>query len=158
VTIRKQSLNVAINAFVDTDVKTYVDVGHSNWVGASEMASRLSTIEIAKTKGISVNVSNFQTNESSKAYASSVLAGLNNGALRAVVDSSRNGVGPPSNNQWCNALGRKVGTSSSITQDGIVDAYLWIKVPGESDGTGANCSNGTSEGSFWLEYALGLVD
>ncbi len=157
-TVRKESLNAAIEELAKTDAKIYVDAGHSEWVEANVIADRLNTLSMERTKGIAVNVSNFQTNEDSKQYASDVLSGLNVKDLRAVVDSSRNGVGPPSDNQWCNALGRRVGMASTYTQDGVVDGYLWIKVPGESDGTGPECSNGIKEGSFWLEYALGLVD
>lgn len=157
-TVRKESLNAAIEELAKTDAKIYVDAGHSEWVGADVISDRLNTLQMERTKGIAVNVSNFQTNEDSRQYASEVLSGLSVKNLRAVVDTSRNGVGPPSDNQWCNALGRRVGATSSWSQDGIVDGYLWIKVPGESDGTGPSCSNGIKEGSFWLEYALGLVD
>lgn len=156
--IRKESLNAAISELAKTDARIYIDAGHSEWVGSNEMAQRLNTLDMKQTRGISVNVSNFQTNKDSKQYASDVLSKLNVKNLGAVVDSSRNGVGPPSNKQWCNALGRKVGTSSVMEKDGVIDGYLWIKVPGESDGTGPNCSNGIKEGSFWLEYALGLVN
>ena len=34
----------------------------------------------------------------------------------------------------------------------LVDAFLWIKTPGESDGT---CSGGPAAGKWWGEYALG---
>lgn len=156
--VRKQSLNAAIEELAKTNARVYVDAGHAAWIGAAEMAARLNTLNMASTKGISVNVSNFQTNDRSKSYAASVLAGLSSPGLRAVVDSSRNGAGPPTNNQWCNPLGRKVGTSSIMRQDSVVDGYLWIKIPGESDGSGAACNNGTAEGTFWLDYALSLVD
>lgn len=41
------------------------------------------------------------------------------------------------------------------TQTGhpLVDAYLWIKTPGESDG---ECGGGPRAGQWWAEYALGL--
>ncbi|ROS78999.1 glycoside hydrolase family 6 protein [Cellulomonas sp. PhB143] len=77
----------------------------------------------------------------------------------AVLDTSRNGQGPwtgapaggytpgdgdASNDDpevWCNPPGRGVGeTPSTTTPDAVVDAYLWIKVPGESDG---QCYRGT---------------
>jgi endoglucanase len=35
-----------------------------------------------------------------------------------------------------------------------VDAYLWIKRPGESDGS---CHGGPPAGAWWPDYALGLA-
>ncbi len=37
----------------------------------------------------------------------------------------------------------------------MADALLWVKPPGESDGT---CRPGEpSAGTFWVDYALGLA-
>jgi len=35
-----------------------------------------------------------------------------------------------------------------------VDAFLWIKIPGESDGT---CQGCPPAGTWWPAYALGLA-
>jgi endoglucanase len=40
------------------------------------------------------------------------------------------------------------------TGDPLADAFLWIKAPGESDGT---CNGGPSAGTWWPDYALGLA-
>lgn len=155
--VRKKSLNGAINELSKTDARIYIDAGHSEWVSPVDTVKRLQMLDMSKTDGISVNVSNYQTNADSKEFATNVLDQLAVPQLNAVVDTSRNGNGPPAGNEWCNPLGRRVGTSSVMKQDGRVAGYLWIKVPGESDGSGSTCSNGTREGSFWLEYAIGLV-
>ena len=39
-------------------------------------------------------------------------------------------------------------------RDPLVDAYLWVKRPGESDG---ECKGGPKAGDWWPEYALGLA-
>jgi endoglucanase len=62
----------------------------------------------------------------------------------AVVDTSRNGQGPwtpPADHPegdpqvWCNPPDRGLGLRpTTSTGDPYVDAYLWIKIPGESDG------------------------
>ncbi|WP_205719388.1 glycoside hydrolase family 6 protein [Actinomadura geliboluensis] len=92
-----------------------------------------------------------------------------------VLDTSRNGQGPwtPPAGQysdpqvWCNPPGRGLGyRPSTRTGDPLVDAFLWIKRPGESDG---QCTRGTAgpedpeygvvdpaAGAWWAEYALGL--
>ena len=65
-----------------------------------------------------------------------------------VVDTSRNGVGPwtpdqvyPDPQVWCNPLDRGLGLRPTTdTGSELIDAYLWVKVPGESDG---ECFRGT---------------
>jgi endoglucanase len=53
-----------------------------------------------------------------------------------VIDTSRNGRGPWQGDQdWCNPPGRGTGPlPTAATGNALVDAYLWVKVPGESDG------------------------
>ncbi|WP_029289470.1 glycoside hydrolase family 6 protein [Cellulomonas sp. HZM] len=66
-----------------------------------------------------------------------------------VIDTSRNGKGywtPPAGKYsdaetWCNPPGRGLGDLPTLsTGDAYVDALLWIKIPGESDG---KCYRGT---------------
>lgn len=66
-----------------------------------------------------------------------------------VIDTSRNGQGPwvaPTGvysdaEVWCNPPGRGLGLApTTTTGNPLIDAYLWIKVPGESDG---KCYRGT---------------
>ena len=94
-----------------------------------------------------------------------------------VVDSSRNGQGPwtPAPGKysgdpqtWCNPPGRGLGVRPTAdTGTPLLDAYLWIKVPGESDGS---CTRGTSgpadpeygttdpaAGAWWPAQALSLA-
>ncbi len=79
-----------------------------------------------------------------------------------VVDSSRNGQGPwvpPAGvysdpQDWCNPPARGLGTRPTAnTGNPLLDAYLWVKVPGESDGS---CTRGTA-GPGDPEYG-GTVD
>ncbi len=75
------------------------------------------------------------------------------GGKHFVVDTSRNGNG--SNGEWCNPTGRAIGqTPTNQTGNALVDALLWVKTPGESDGT---CNGGPSAGVWWPDYALSLV-
>lgn len=69
---------------------------------------------------------------------------------RFVVDTSRNGQGPwqapegvySDAEEWCNPPGRGLGARPTTdTGDELVDAFLWIKIPGESDG---RCLRGTA--------------
>ena len=65
---------------------------------------------------------------------------------RYVIDTSRNGQGPwqppayPDPQDWCNPPDRGVGLPPTLdTGETLVDAYLWVKIPGESDG---ECTRG----------------
>ncbi len=41
----------------------------------------------------------------------------------------------PTREDWCNPPDRGTGALPTTTvDDPLIDAYLWIKVPGESDG------------------------
>ncbi|MBP2479075.1 cellulase/cellobiase CelA1 [Crossiella equi] len=115
--------------------KVYFDAAHSSWHPAAEMAARLAAADIAgSADGISLNVSNYHTTAASVAFGKDVLARLGNSRLRMVVDTSRNGNGPLGS-EWCDPAGRAIGTPSTTeTGDALVDAFLWVKLPGESDG------------------------
>jgi endoglucanase len=130
---------------------TYLDAGNPSWVPAADMAQRLRAAGIADADGFSLNVSNFQTTASNVAYGRALSAAL--GGAHFVIDTSRNGNGPGSD--WCNPAGRAVGERpTTATGQAGVDAFLWVKRPGESDGT---CNGGPAAGVFWPAYALGLV-
>ncbi len=131
----------------------YIDAGHSNWVGAAQMAGRLTEAGISGADGFSLNVSNLQTTANNTAYGKDLSSPL--GGKHFVIDTSRNGLGPSPDDQWCNPPGRALGEKpTAATADPLVDAYLWVKPPGESDGT---CNGGPPAGTWWPEYALGLA-
>jgi endoglucanase len=134
-----------------TRANIYIDAGTSAWVGAADMATRLQQAGIANADGFSLNVSNFQSNANSITYGTDLSNRV--GGKHFVIDSSRNGLG--SNGEWCNPSGRALGTPpTTATGLELVDAYLWIKTIGESDGT---CNGGPAAGTWWLDYALGLA-
>ena len=92
---------------------------------------------------------------------------------RFVIDTGRNGQGPwspPSDTvgdpqDWCNPPGRGLGyrpalcdtTSGAGTEScartPLLEANLWLKVPGESDG---QCTRWATSGS--VDPARGMVD
>jgi len=80
------------------------------------------------------------------------------GASRTAIITSRNGVGPAPDSglNWCNPSGRALGTPPTAATAGAhADAYLWIKRPGESDGT---CDKGDPPaGTFVSQYAIDLA-
>jgi endoglucanase len=131
----------------------YIDAGNAGWIPAEPMAKRLSDAGIAHADGFSLNVSNYVSTEDSLAYGREISRHL--GGAHFIIDTSRNGNGPTSDRQWCNPDGRALGSPPTTrTGEPLCDAFLWIKRPGESDGT---CNGGPRAGQFWPEYALGLA-
>ena len=146
-------LQYAISVLKANGGVVYLDGGHSAWKSASEQASLLAKASVAAADGFFVNVSNFQYNSNSIAYGKAISALI--GGKHFIIDTSRNGQGPTADNAWCNPPGRGLGSASTtFTADPLVDAYLWIKTPGESDGA---CNGAPAAGVWWPEYALGLA-
>ncbi|NJP69215.1 glycoside hydrolase family 6 protein [Streptomyces spiramenti] len=114
--------------------RVYYDIGHSGWHAPAEIAPTLVEAGVLEHgAGIATNISNYRTTADETAYAAAVVAELG-GGLGAVIDTSRNGNGPLGS-EWCDPPGRLVGDAPT-TDPGVpgVDAYLWIKLPGELDG------------------------
>ena len=134
----------------------YIDAGHGKWVPAKEMAERLKKAGVEHASGFALNTSNYRTTEESIAYGKEVSAMI--GGKHFVIDTSRNGAGPwegakTITEMWCNPPGRKIGRPPTTeTGDPLIDGFLWLKRPGESDG---ECErNEPKAGVFWLEQAL----
>jgi len=81
-----------------------------------------------------------------------------------VIDTSRNGQGPwtpppgayPDAQDWCNPPDRGLGLRPTAnTGNALLDAYLWIKIPGESDG---ECTRGLGPGGTTVDPEWGLID
>jgi endoglucanase len=85
------------------------------------------------------------------------------GLRRFVVDTSRNGHGPwtptasyPDPQDWCNPPDRGLGLlPTADTGITLIDAYLWIKIPGESDG---ECTRGLGPAGETIDPEWGLID
>jgi endoglucanase len=139
----------------DRNAKVYIDAGHSNWVDPAKMAGELKSAGIDRADGFSTNISNFRLTADEVAYGQKVSAQAGN--KHFVIDTSRNGNGP-NGDQWCNPRGRAIGAKPTTqTGNALVDAFLWIKVPGESDGNSGECNGGPAAGTWWPHYALKLV-
>jgi len=133
----------------------YIDGGHSRWVSADEMAARLNDVGVGKARGFSLNTANFFTTDEEIGYGDAISA-LTNGA-HYVIDTSRNGAGPTDDPlYWCNPQGRALGAAPTTqTASANADAYLWVKRPGESDGS---CGRGEpGAGRFVSQYAIDLA-
>jgi endoglucanase len=139
-------------------IAVYLDAGHPGWNSAARMAPALRRSGATRARGFALNVANFQTTEANLRYGrelSRLLAGRH-----FVIDTSRNGNGPArrgrGDRHWCNPPGRRIGHVPTLrTGKDLVDAYLWVKRPGESDGA---CGGGAPPAGQWYPaYARSLT-
>nr|WP_151774976.1 glycoside hydrolase family 6 protein [Streptomyces abyssomicinicus] len=136
--------------------RVYHDAGHSGWHAARKQAGLLREAGAASPEssdGVFSNVSNFRRTRDEARYVREVLAAMDAPASHgAVIDTSRNGNGPPPQGKWCDPPGRKVGRAPALAPgEARVDAYLWVKLPGESDGCRGEA------GAFSPSYAYELA-
>ncbi|GCD92287.1 glycoside hydrolase family 6 protein [Nocardioides sp. LS1] len=148
---RVRLMKDAVGLLRTAGVTTYVDAGHSDWVPAAAVARLLERSGVGSVRGFATNVANYQTDEDERAYATRIAKLL--GGAHYVIDSGRNGNGATTN--WCNPARRAFGTDPGFVDDGTgLDAFLWVKPPGESDG---DCGGGPPAGEFWPERALEMA-
>jgi endoglucanase len=147
--------------------RVYLDAGNASWItDLPVLAGALRASNIDQADGFALNVSNFESTEASAGYGMALSQQLQQGAppgapgAHFVIDTSRNGAGPPpaastGEDRWCNPEGRRLGEPPT-TAAGLprVDALLWIKQPGDSDGT---CRGGPAAGQWWPEAAAELA-
>jgi endoglucanase len=141
----------------------YLDAGNATWVeDLDAMAAALRASGVEHADGFALNVSNFQTTDASTDYGHRLSDRLD--GAHFVIDTGRNGAGPPRDPasgegrhaSWCNPATARLGEApTTSTGRDRVDALLWIKQPGNSDG---DCRPGAPvAGRWWPHYALQLV-
>ena len=159
-------MKYAIDRFKSLQSTTvYVDAGNSGWeADTTTIANLLKRVGIEKADGFSLNVSNFRETDETVKYGNDISRKVGN--KNFIIDTSRNGLGVYENQanrsfNWCNPPGRALGHYPTVdTGEERVDAFLYIKNIGESDGTDPDpnkCFNGPKAGEWWPEYAAGLV-
>jgi endoglucanase len=139
--------------------RIYLDAGHAAWRDAAAMSGILNVAGIHKADGFAINISNFRSTAECITYGEAISALV--GGKPYIIDTSRNGLGPH-DVDTCNPPGRGLGFNPVWQPDAArnprLDAYLWIKRPGESDGDGPECYGGPPHGQWWDDYAVALVN
>lgn len=155
---RLEAMRYAVNALTErTKSFVYLDAGNVSWIPAAEMANRLNNVGVSKVRGFSLNVSNFFKISENVTYGTAISKNIGNKSF--VIDTSRNGQGVYVNQDdpeaWCNPPGRGLGVRpTTSTNSPLVDAYLWLKTPGESDGA---CKGAPAAGQWYEAYAQMLI-
>ena len=148
--LMKESLEILTN---NCNGIVYIDVGHSAWLPPKDADVLLSKVTNPKVRGFSMNSCNYRSTKECLKWGKR-LCKYQGENTHFVIDTSRNGNGPK-DDEWCNPSGRALGDSPTTdTEHRLCDAYLWVKIPGESDG---KCNGGPKAGMFWGEQAEELV-
>lgn len=137
----KANLQTAVKILsANPNAEIYLDVGY--WTlqygsSTSIVAGLVRDIAAAgRVKGISLNTSNYRSNSELATLCSNFQGAIGNGDMHCIFDTSRNYNGSPSSNEWCNTKSAGIGkVPTSNTGLSNVDYFIWIKPPGESDGT-----------------------
>lgn len=165
----REGVVYALGKLALSNVTTYLDVGHSGWLGWDNNRRSMARIfkevltEAGGThliRGFATNVSNYSPllepdksiqNQSGPyfnwnpamdelTYVSLLrrdfeAEGIYNRDF--IIDTGRNG-NPRSRTvwgNWCNIQNARLGTAPTVNPAEGIDAYVWIKPPGESDGS-----------------------
>jgi cellulose 1,4-beta-cellobiosidase len=195
----RHSIAYGIRQLSLPNVWLYLDAAHAGWLGWPHNRDKIAKIfaEVfaeaggeGGVRGFATNVSNYNSlngGEGAKlepsdpcpdelTYVGRLAASLGVAGVHAksfVIDTSRNGQNGMRTKwgNWCNVHGAGLGERPRASPAPGVDAYYWIKPPGESDGTSdpgaprydAACSspdsapNAPQAGVFFPTYFADLV-
>jgi cellulose 1,4-beta-cellobiosidase len=161
--VYRRSIAYAIRTLSLPNVTLYLDAGHAGWLGwdgnRTKIARAFSDVFAlaggeGNVRGFATNVSNYNSLDGHEGTRiapsnpcpdelsyigalSSSLAAAGIHASHFVIDTSRNGQGGARTTKgvWCNARGAGLGERPRASPAPGIDAYFWVKPPGESDGT-----------------------
>jgi len=162
--IYRRGMAYAIATLSLPNVYIYVDGAHAGWLGWPKNLPKgaqlfKEVLDAAggadRIRGFAINVSNYDPprdpngakrsnpddpSQDELGYAEDLAAALAKLGVTGkgfIIDTSRNGKAyirsTPGN--WCNVKGAGLGERPRVAPAPNIDAYLWIKTPGESDGT-----------------------
>lgn len=134
----------------------YLDAGDGRWNPPSTIAPRIQQVGLKGVRGVSLNISNYNTEATIRAFMSDFNSRIGR-SVPFVFDVSRNGNGPDAAGNWCNPAGRKIGAPATAGGGNGLDATLWMKFPGVSDG---NCGAypDVPSGVFDPRIAMNLIN
>jgi cellulose 1,4-beta-cellobiosidase len=162
--IYRRGIAYAISKLSLPNVYIYLDAAHAGWLGWPKNLPRAVTLfkEVLamaggpdRIRGFAVNVSNYdpsrepsgakknspdEPSQDELGYVDDLAAGLAKVGVTGkgyIIDTSRNGKGfiRTSPGNWCNVKGAGLGERPTASPAPNIDAYFWVKTPGESDGT-----------------------
>ncbi len=192
----RRGIAYAIKTLSLANVSLYLDAAHAGWLGWDANRAKIAHVfrEVldeagpsARVRGFATDVSNFdplsdgdgKRPEASNpcpdelTYVAKLSASLAEVGITGkgfIIDTSRNGRRTTSG-VWCNVKGAGLGERPRASPEAGIDAYFWVKPPGDSDGASdpaspgydAACATDASQpgaphaGSWFAAYFLQLV-
>jgi cellulase/cellobiase CelA1 len=148
----------------NNNAEIYVDVGY--WLlvygedKVREVVSIINQLDSEnRLKGIILNLSNYRSNDE-LINACNRFKSISGKNYNCIIDTSRNGNGPSSINQWCNYKNAALGILPQAHPTSNIDYYLWLKPASELDGSclGFDDSYQVNKqaGEFDLDYLVSL--
>jgi endoglucanase len=158
----------AARTLADSGATVYLDVTGLAQREPAEAAAALAAVDLDAVAGFSLNSGQHRPTAEQLAWGEALLlelagAGVDVDLARGpqdpgtpglglIIDTSRNGV--PLAGEQCNAADAGIGAAPRLVGEGALDALVWIKRPGESDGS---CNGGFAVGQFDQAKALQLA-
>jgi cellulose 1,4-beta-cellobiosidase len=158
----RKSIAYAISKLNAKNVALYLDAAHAGWLGWEGNRQKIAKIfkDVLTQaggpqliRGFATNVSNYNTVDGRDGkklgaanpcpdeltYVTKLAEALKAQGIegkRFIIDTARNGkVVRSSWGSWCNIKGAGIGPRPQASPSELIDAYFWVKPPGESDGT-----------------------
>ncbi len=197
--VYKNGIVYAIKSFHLPNVSVYLDAAHSGWLGWDDNRAKIA--KVFRTvlseaggpqmiRGFAINTSNYThlsnrdgaALEPSNPCPNELTYAKMLGEMLAmygfkdhgfIIDTSRNGKGGirAKWGSWCNVHGAGLGERPRADPAPGIDAYYWVKPPGESDGSsdpqgprfdpmcaGPDAATGAPQAGKWFEaYFMDLV-
>jgi cellulose 1,4-beta-cellobiosidase len=161
--VYRRSIAYAIRTLSMPNVTLYLDAAHAGWLGWDGNRTKMARVFAdvfalaggeGNVRGFATNVSNYNSLDGREgtqiepsdpcpdelSYTRALATSLGAAGIHAshfVIDTSRNGQGAARTRWgiWCNARGAGLGERPRASPAPGIDAYFWVKPPGESDGT-----------------------
>ncbi|KAE9186730.1 hypothetical protein PF005_g20734 [Phytophthora fragariae] len=157
----QSNLSMAISLLSDNpNAEIYLDVGF--WtLERSDTADIVAQIvkelaQAGRIKGIALNTSNYRSTTQIAELCANFQTAVGSTDIHCVVDTSRNfqEFANASSTEWCNVRKAGIGAPpTNITDMGNIDYLVYVKPPGDSDGTcvdqTADAMRGPPAGEFF---------
>ncbi|RLN97169.1 hypothetical protein BBJ28_00013701 [Nothophytophthora sp. Chile5] len=152
---------------VNPNAEVYVDVGF--WaLEQSDTAEAVAQIvkelaQAGRVKGIALNTSNYRSTTQIADLCSTFQTAVDSTDIHCIIDTSRNfqEFANASSTEWCNVRKAGIGAPpTNVTDLDNIDYFVYVKPPGDSDGTcvdqSADAMRGPDAGEFFNDHFIKL--
>ncbi|GAB9474604.1 Glycoside hydrolase family 6 protein [Globisporangium polare] len=165
----KDNLLLAIPILAaNANAQIYLDVGFWTLTKTDSTTAVVNIVkELGKAgrlKGITLNTSNYQLTSEIAKLCSTFQSAIGDTSMHCIVDTSRNyEVAGANSSEWCNRKSAGIGKlPTEETGYDNLDYFVWIKTPGDSDGTcdeadrSSDAMQGPAAGKFFKNHFIKL--